>query len=491
MEGFRKSVKKVNYKDVSRLVDVIPLLPLARVLQFQKHVHSRDQRHTQTFLMTVVLPHVAPNLCRPDKLYSALSSIKSAFQQLDNTRRGLAKEIESMHPHVMTKLSGDTGDEEEDMPNFLARFGSLTSHSGDSLSSRLRAAVRLADADRVAYILRTSLSDANITSVIAIGGPLLHLTTASGDIASSKLLLKLGVDINVRDVVDRTSLQNALRAGQRDMAEFLLQNGADLNSVAWNRHTLLHSAVAKGNPDCVRLLLEYRAKAAPPITLTGNLEEDTRNLLNSGGMLTALLARDGGGFNSLYFAASRNHPKCLTIILQAAVYAFRYSSQPNAVQLSVPRDATTGSLSVESKEIRLDKVQGLLSRQIGLNVQWTALHGAAQNGAHRCVRILLETINALPLSSEKDALHALPPQRRATINYPDEVTNESSGELDLVNCRVGATCSTPLHEVAQRGYIRTAAWLLKAGACTTVGNAYGETPLHLAARAGHAVSDDC
>eukprot|EP01138_Halocafeteria_seosinensis_P014288 gb/GECG01014588.1/.p1 GENE.gb/GECG01014588.1/~~gb/GECG01014588.1/.p1 ORF type:complete len:1842 (+),score=248.99 gb/GECG01014588.1/:1-5526(+) len=463
-EGFRKAVKK-----------------------FQKHIQPRNQRHTQTYLMTVMLPNMAPKLCHPEKLGTAISSLRKAFQQLESTRELLLQEIASSQPRILGRDSFSSA-ERNSLQGYLADLGTPSTAVWHSLSNRLRTAVRLADADRVAYILRTSLSDADLTTVIALGGPLLHLTTAAGDIPSSKLLLKLGVDVNVRDVVDRTCLQNTLRTGQRDVAEFLLQQRADLNTVSLNRHTLLHSSVVKGNPECVRLLLQYRARSAPPIALTGQLEEDTRNLLAGGGMLTALLARDGGGYNSVYLAASRNHPKCLSIMLQAAVFAFRYSAQPSAVQLSVPREASTGSLSVDSKELRVEEVHGLLSRRIGANVQWTALHGAAQAGSHRCVRILLEVVRLLSFSSEKNALHGLPPQRSRTINYP-RLTSPSANagiEMDFVNCRVGATSSTALHEAAQRGFMRTAAWLLKAGACTTIGNAYGESPLHMAARSGHA-----
>ncbi len=55
---------------------------------------------------------------------------------------------------------------------------------------------------------------------------------------------------------------NACRGGQRSTAEYLLEHGADLNWIGWERQTPLQVAQKSGNTDLIELLRGLGAKSA-------------------------------------------------------------------------------------------------------------------------------------------------------------------------------------------------------------------------------------
>lgn len=55
---------------------------------------------------------------------------------------------------------------------------------------------------------------------------------------------------------------NACRVGHLGTAEYLLQRGADLNWIGWERQTPLQVAQKSGNADLIELLRALGAKAA-------------------------------------------------------------------------------------------------------------------------------------------------------------------------------------------------------------------------------------
>ncbi|MEO5589742.1 MAG: ankyrin repeat domain-containing protein [Gemmatimonadaceae bacterium] len=65
-----------------------------------------------------------------------------------------------------------------------------------------------------------------------------------------------------RDITN--AFWHACRSGQRSTAEFLLERGADLNWVGYDRRTPLNAAILSGNKDLVAWLHERGAKRARP-----------------------------------------------------------------------------------------------------------------------------------------------------------------------------------------------------------------------------------
>jgi uncharacterized protein len=87
------------------------------------------------------------------------------------------------------------------------------------------------------------------------------LIVNSGDIDSVKLFLEAGFDPNLADSKGTPILSLAVRAQYLDMAQLLLESGADVNKISVDRgYSPLMDAVQKGDPAMVSLLLDRGAK---------------------------------------------------------------------------------------------------------------------------------------------------------------------------------------------------------------------------------------
>lgn len=119
-----------------------------------------------------------------------------------------------------------------------------------------------------------------IVIIIAIGGHILlagaipfleskgilpssdiHYAAQVGSIRQVKRFLNKGVDINAKekDSYRNTPLHKAVRHDQQDMIEFLVANGADIDSEASIGETPLHSAARIGSNKTVTLLIKLGA----------------------------------------------------------------------------------------------------------------------------------------------------------------------------------------------------------------------------------------
>lgn len=80
---------------------------------------------------------------------------------------------------------------------------------------------------------------------------------ARNDVAIARTLLEAGATPQVKPSgPDRSLLEQAIRAGRRNMAELLLDHGADVNALAREGQPLLAVAVALGRPEIVAALLD-------------------------------------------------------------------------------------------------------------------------------------------------------------------------------------------------------------------------------------------
>jgi ankyrin repeat protein len=79
-----------------------------------------------------------------------------------------------------------------------------------------------------------------------------------GDLASTKLLVAAGANVNDQDARGVSVVVLAAHSGFREVVEFLLQNGADPNS-ATAGFTALHEAIMRRDEALVRTLLAHGA----------------------------------------------------------------------------------------------------------------------------------------------------------------------------------------------------------------------------------------
>lgn len=120
----------------------------------------------------------------------------------------------------------------------------------------LRAAAR-GDTIRLRTLIGRG-ADPNATD--AAGWSALHYTAALGHVESVRTLLRYGADPNVRDrALGYTPLNLAVRDGQAEIAELLLQNGADVRRL---HDRLLERAMRNHDTPIALLLRQYGARMA-------------------------------------------------------------------------------------------------------------------------------------------------------------------------------------------------------------------------------------
>ena len=105
-------------------------------------------------------------------------------------------------------------------------------------------------------------------NLIAEKSLLLHYTIKQGLLEATSWLLEKGVDIEIRDkyelddyVASLTPLHVAVEAERVEIAQLLIESGADINTKTTGELeiTALHSAAADGYLDLIRLLVKHQA----------------------------------------------------------------------------------------------------------------------------------------------------------------------------------------------------------------------------------------
>ena len=92
------------------------------------------------------------------------------------------------------------------------------------------------------------------------GRTLLHAASADGMVDVAQWLLNIGADANAQEDDHRTPLHFAAENGHLELVRILLSHGADVNAAAAkDHHTPLHKASSGGHVDTVRLLIEHGA----------------------------------------------------------------------------------------------------------------------------------------------------------------------------------------------------------------------------------------
>ncbi len=150
----------------------------------------------------------------------------------------------------------------------------------------IRAAVALADADRIRELVRRDPGVLR-SDPLATGG-LLTLAVKHGHIEMVRLLLDLGADVDERTMLDEVEeptlswggpLWIASLAGRRDIAELLLDRGADPNANVYASGWPIDHAYRRRDEPMKQLLLARGAKPQPwTVTLADDVDEARRML---------------------------------------------------------------------------------------------------------------------------------------------------------------------------------------------------------------------
>jgi ankyrin repeat protein len=252
-----------------------------------------------------------------------------------------------------------------------------------------------------------------VSSRNSLGDTPLHSAVASGQKEMAELLLANRAEVNAKNIYGSTPLHYAADYDHKDVAELLLANKADVNAEDDNGNTPLDVAVAKGHKDMVELL---------PPPQNGGQDRSTQSAANLKGPGSQYLPT---GPSEIQMPASQIH--------------------------SAARQGNLGKV-----KLLLGDHPALVSSKDSLGD--TPLHSAAEGGHKDVAELLL---------ANKSEVNAKNNYGSTPLHYAADYDHKDVAELLLAN---GAEVNvknndgeTPLHEAAEKGYTDLAELLRQHG----------------------------
>ena len=281
-------------------------------------------------------------------------------------------------------------------------------------------------------VVKTSEDASNPPYIIDIqqGGytPLLFAARV-GDLASAKLLVAAGADVNETAPYGTSATVVAAHSGHGDVAAFLLEKGADPNA-AGAGYTALHAAILRKDEKLVNALLVHGADPNAPVLRSTPVRRDAGDFYLPPAFV---------GATPFWLAARFNVPKIMRLLVE-------HRADP----LFVHRPAYwEGSLSTVSSK---DKDRRWIAEG-----DTTALMAAAGMGGPR----LLVFVDRLDRIAEKERRRAPDPDETEALML-ETIKTAADGGVD-VNV-ANADGNTALHAVAALGYDTVVKFLVEQGA---------------------------
>eukprot|EP00271_Cylindrocystis_brebissonii_P022420 TRINITY_DN8625_c0_g1_i2.p1 TRINITY_DN8625_c0_g1~~TRINITY_DN8625_c0_g1_i2.p1 ORF type:complete len:640 (+),score=102.91 TRINITY_DN8625_c0_g1_i2:215-2134(+) len=280
-------------------------------------------------------------------------------------------------------------------------------------------------------------------------------------------LLRHGANVNATNNYLRTSLHEAASNGRAACCQLLLSEGALPNFQGLHGETPLHLAAGRGHRATVRLLLAHGASHASTTTsddtplqvaVDHGHEAVCRILLEHG---AAPSVADGHGTTPLHLCAERGLASLTTLLLRAGASVAAKDDEERTPVMLAARHARPEVLRLLLNHAALlpyESVERLLE-QVDSSRQ-TALHLALQGGRCCCH-------------------HRLPCGGRGVRQVVELVLKDGASVH-----RVDKQKNSPLHLAAMAGHHpRSVELLLERGARIDQANRRGCLPVHLAARA--------
>lgn len=121
--------------------------------------------------------------------------------------------------------------------------------------------------DRVKELIE---SGASVNAKNILGGyASLHYAAINSNKNLAELLISNGADVDARDNYNATALLLATQYGFEDIAQLLINKDADINTKDKDGYAPLHVAAVKGNKDITELLINNGADISPKISTVG------------------------------------------------------------------------------------------------------------------------------------------------------------------------------------------------------------------------------
>jgi ankyrin repeat protein len=246
------------------------------------------------------------------------------------------------------------------------------------------------------------LSAASSISPIPRGGfSALHFAAREGDVETVRLMLDAGVDINYGDVDNTSALVVAIMNKQFTLAKFLIERGADPNTVDASGRTPLYASVDIRNEDWSTLPNRPLEDSLPSL-------EIVKALLDRGAKVDAPLKRPlpgrsgmdagdtslGEGTTPLMRAARSGDHQVIRLLLAQGADTKLTTRDGNTALLFAAgvgyRDKNTRGTEADALEsVKVLMAAGLDLKQTN-NRGENTLHGAANRGADLIAQFLLD-----------------------------------------------------------------------------------------------------
>ena len=268
-----------------------------------------------------------------------------------------------------------------------------------------------------------------------------------GDLASAKLLVAAGADVNDQPPYGTSATVVAAHSGHGDVAAFLLEQGADPNA-ADAGYTALHAAILHKDATLVRALLDHGADPDVPVRSSTPVRRDAVDFY---------LHPSYVGATPFWLAARFNAPHVMRLLLDRGA---------DPLVVHYPK-YWPGSLSIRDERVQVEEGDT------------TALMAAAGLGG----RDPLFSVDRLGRIAESAPVRSTrrepdPALRERMMLEAVAIAADQGIDVNIAN----AEGNTALHAAAGRGYDSVVEYLVAQGARLDVQNADGRTPLALAQR---------
>jgi len=299
-----------------------------------------------------------------------------------------------------------------------------------------------------------------------------HLAAYMGDIEKLRKYIQNGTDINLQDECGSTALHAAANSGNKEIAEYLISQGAHLDAKQKElRLTPLYYAAIHNHQDIVDLLLakgaDINTKDESGYTLLHNAifetQKDAVELLIKKG--AEINIKTGSGHTPLINAVWTRNREIVELLINNGA--------------DVNAEDKNGRTALDfAKQIDDTEIVNLLL-QHGAKKGTPSLLGAIASGDIEQVELLI---------SQGEDINTKNQQGQTLLHQACFSGNKEMAELLIAK---GADLeaknksgSTPLHQACSRGDKDMAAFLISKGADIEAKNKWGGTPLHDAAQNG-------
>ena len=278
---------------------------------------------------------------------------------------------------------------------------------------------------------------------IETGAPRIHVAAGNGKLEVVQKEVKRGVSVNLKAGQYGTPLGQAAMTGTPEVAEWLLANGADVNSVGPFGTTPLWEACKRSREPMIEVLLRHKANP---------------NLASFVSSNTPLL---------LILSSTGHVDRIVEQLLQAGANASHTNKAGEAALL----------LNLARRGGEVDHVTDLLLKA-GANPRlknpdgWAPVHLATEAGALESLRLLQAAGAPLDTTSDTGATPLFQASLYGRTNVVDYLISQ---KVNLEKRNVNG--DTPLFAASANGHAEVCRSLLRAGARLDAANDYKVAPL--------------